>query len=270
MAPSLDFETYPRSRGVFHEVLLAHLNEHGASTIAELEARPLSWFYLPLNHDEIADVMESARRHGLVVPLDHRVDGHERPLRGVEWAPTERGAALHEPSGMSRRSLFSGLVSGPTRFRQTLADVLPLIGFFAGAAVLKQLTDGSTRFVIAGAIVAVLLLVMLERGIRAEQRLCEAAQAWPRLASWRPRYHKWQMGRLRRFWVLSAGFVVLVASYGLALADVIGDFAATLGVLAAVLSYAWIRVRQDEVEKELNVAPLTDYANELRAAGTPD
>ena len=272
MAPSLDFETYPRARGVFHEVLLAHLNERGASTMEELEVSEFGWQSLPFDREETTEILESARRHGLIAPLGQTVDGHERRVQGVEWAPTVRGATLSRPKGISRRDLLAGVAQGPRVFRKTYTDLLTLAAFVVGAATLNSLTDHWTvRLGAACAVVIVLVSLAVARGTRGEHRIRDAAEAWPRLKELRPLLYKWQRHSVARFWFLIGVVLLVIATLTLSWTDVTNDVVGGLGISAASISYAWVRLRQHEVQQEVGLSPLTDFAANLqRTASGPD
>ena len=268
MAASLDFDRYPRARGVFHEVLLAHLNEQGASTADELEARELEWFYLPFERQEIAEIVESARRHGLVAPLGQTVDGHNRRVQGIEWAPTQRGAELKRPPAVvSRGDMLSSLRSWPRLLQQASG----LIALVVGAATLKRMTDqGVVRLGLAGAVGIVVLLLLLVSSRRNYGRLRQAALAWSRLQRDRPKFYAWQTARWR-FWARLGAWLLILASVGLGFANVIGSAAMGVGMLAGATLLGALRMaRYDEYDTAEEI--LTSYAESQKrlAAGRPD
>jgi uncharacterized iron-regulated membrane protein len=109
------------------------------------------------------------------------------------------------------------------------------------------------------------------RGTRGEHRLRDAAEAWPRLKELRPLLYKWQRHSVARFWFLLGVVLLLIATLTLSWTGVTGNTVGGLGITAASISYAWIRLRQHEVQQELDLSPLTDFAANLqRTASRPD
>ena len=89
--PSARDDWSPRVWREFHRRLMNMLLAHGAMTVDELERRGLHVLDLTLDRDELLAVVDSARRHGLVRPLEHTVKADGSEDAAVEWAPTEEG-----------------------------------------------------------------------------------------------------------------------------------------------------------------------------------
>jgi hypothetical protein len=84
-----------RARRVFHGTLAAELNDRGAATVEELYLR-FDCFLLPLRKDEIKQVLESARREGLVAEVPGKRDGYGDEVSD-QWTTTDKGRKLHRP-----------------------------------------------------------------------------------------------------------------------------------------------------------------------------
>jgi hypothetical protein len=95
-SPSPREDWSPRVWKAFHRRLATELVRYGASSIEDLERRRFHVVELALDRTELTAAVDSARRHGLVAPLEHsvRADGTSSPL--VEWAPTEDGRKLSQ------------------------------------------------------------------------------------------------------------------------------------------------------------------------------
>lgn len=81
--------------------VLAALSRHGAMSITEFDALGLEVLRTPMDREMLIVLVESARRFGLVAPLQHERRADGSPIVDVEWALTAAGA--HDLTGLGAR-----------------------------------------------------------------------------------------------------------------------------------------------------------------------
>jgi hypothetical protein len=181
------------------------LERHGASTAEQIESEGFQVLELCLNREEIDGVIESARRHGLIVATD----SSQRTVTDVspkpEWAPTERG-----------RSRIAGL-------GQTAAGTFKLVPFALLATVLTavskkyDLLDHWLVVVLAiggvAAVVMAAIALIFRRSFGATQR--KLAAVWDRHAVELPGLNRYFRSRRRLFAYAFATVVIIGANVGL-------------------------------------------------------
>jgi hypothetical protein len=186
------------AREVFHSVLATDLKMRGAATVDQLYHR-LSWFMLPFDLIEVLQILESARRNGLVKLLGDDLDVLGKCV-SEEWALTEEGAKLKRPRALALPDLSWGVIhSTPgistvfTSAKDLLLGLVPFLALFgASLDVLEE-----QRLIIAAAS-GVVLGVVLWNGIRGDRKLQAAARSWPRMQEKRQARYEYQLnpGRL--------------------------------------------------------------------------
>jgi hypothetical protein len=225
-----------QARSVFHQVLLRYLVRWGASSLAQINRRPPHLFSLRFHPKETEDIIESARREGLVEPLYHPRDAYERDVTQTEWMPTARGRELKRPHGLT-----------PTDFKTSLVDSLPVggkvvTGLFGLAGLVLTLpvlgalfnthsahpaktvspqagsvaTDIRPVVIAAAGGLVFLLGVMLLRGFNGDSDLRHAAKVWARLGTSRSEFVAWQTSKARPLFGIAAALLFL-AAFGLSL-----------------------------------------------------
>jgi hypothetical protein len=212
----------PRARSVFHQKLLPYLVRDGASSLSDFKRRPLMLWEQPLGEAEIADVMESARRRGLVEPLDQSKDAYGVAVDEIEWAPTDRGRELKQPRGLTIKDFFNYLVEALPGGKAVATTAVSAAGVLLTLPVLASLfnehqarhasSDADARpYVIAGAAVVLFMVgVMLWRGMQGDANLRHAARAWrqPIEDGRGSAFYDWQTNSLRPWLGLAATCLV--------------------------------------------------------------
>jgi hypothetical protein len=198
-----------RARAVFHGALAHDLNDRGAATIDELWLR-LDWFLLPLDREEIEEIVESARRHGIVTEAFGRRDPSGERVRG-EWTCTKAGRKLGRPTALSFPDLGHRLVGKNDSLAKLIdsvksaaAALLPLAAVLLGIHVLDAPTTGTLA---TAAVVGAVIVSVFAYGINGELNLRCAAAAWPRFQS--QRSARW---RYQRSWVCALYLPLAVAA----------------------------------------------------------
>lgn len=191
-----------RARRYFHQTLAAELKDRGAATVGELYFR-LACFLLPLEDNEIKQVVESARREGVVAEVKGERDGYGKEVVG-QWAPTEEGHGLSRPRAMALHDLGYRIAGEHDRLvkvfdsvKTGLTAALPLLPLLAVFETSLSETKAAeiAAFVASGAV----LLWILASGVKGELDLRAAAFCWPRLARDRPQRWDYQMSWARTF-----------------------------------------------------------------------
>lgn len=201
------------ARRVFHGTLAAELNDRGAATVDELYLR-FDCFLLPLTHKEIRQVLESARREGLVAEVADAWDGYGEPVAG-QWTMTEKGRRLRRPRALALPDLGHLLFDENDRaakffdLGKTIITVLVPILALVGIERLEANEAGKWA---AFAGVGVVLGWMVLYGLRAELDLRAAADSWPRLQQERKARRRYQMSWIRTAYLPTA----LAAAYAAA------------------------------------------------------
>ncbi len=184
----------------FHYELVCHLSAFGAASAKEIERRRFNVLDLALTREEIEEVVDSARRHGLVEPLGHSRRGDGTPTDADEWIPTERGRLRSRRLGEAAPALFK---AAPPAL---IAAVIGLLGktFDVG---------GNLFFVIAIAIAALLLapavfafVLHLSHGALPRT----VASVWDRHAVELPELNRWYSRRYRLIPYVLTGLAVAV------------------------------------------------------------
>ncbi|HWI96630.1 MAG TPA: hypothetical protein VNS60_11245 [Solirubrobacterales bacterium] len=208
-------EREPDARAVFHRVLLPHLQVQGASSTAEIKRRGISLFGLALNDDEVVDVLELARRNGLVEPFDQSSDAYDNRISAVEWSPTHRGEKLGPPTGMSVKDLRDYLIAVLPIGSKAIHSILALAGallvvpFFGSLFGQKPLTssaspDARAYMMAAGLLIALMIVLVIHRGLEGDRQLRCAARSWQRLKATWPGFWRWRVNPLRPWAALTA------------------------------------------------------------------
>lgn len=104
--------------------ILEAFRARGAMTVSELDEQGVEVLHLRLNQAELIRLLESARRHQLIVPLASACKPNGSPAVDTEWALTDTGR--RELSGFL--SWVGGLAGSVTRHVKLLAS-----GVSAGA-----------------------------------------------------------------------------------------------------------------------------------------
>jgi hypothetical protein len=219
-----------RARSVFERKLLPYLVKNGALSVADLgrggedgEGR-IRFFELKLDANETADVVESARRQGLVEAL-YPKNAHGETIEPIEWGATTVGRELKRPRGLSFSDFLNYLaedfpnVKALIGFAVTGAGLLLTVGVFANnhpAHPGRSAYEDISEYLIAAPLLGALLLALiLMRGLKGEANLRRAARAWaPRLRDERPKFYRWQTSGLRP-WLGLAVICLYTATLGL-------------------------------------------------------
>jgi hypothetical protein len=227
-----------RARRVFHGTLAAELNDRGAATVEELYLR-FDCFSLPLEKGEIKQVLESARREGVVAEVSDERDGY-----GVEvsdqWTTTDKGKKLSRPRTLALPDLGYLLFGEHDRTvkafdigKTAVTMALPALALLG----IHSLDPGTVTKWAAFGGAGVVIGWMLAYALRGELDLRAAAASWTRLKESRRSRWDYQMSRLRMgylpavvaviyvcvglwlglglfpWWVYAAGAAVIVAVY---------------------------------------------------------
>jgi hypothetical protein len=242
---------------VFHQVLLPQLAQREAKTIEEIVAGGLSVFRLKLEPNELRDLLELARRRGLIEPLGSIQDVYGDAIEDTQWLPSQLGRELKRPTAVTvgavlgdlRKMLPAGTKTAPVLASGLagLAVVLPFIGPLVGVSSSPQSDGMSTKtWVIVAAGIGLLCLgIALQRGMRGDAQLRHAARAWERLHKTWPCFWRLQVS-WQRPWVGLLGGLMVVAPFVVRLLGV-GEYrwltavylfgVVTLAVLAGVWGY---------------------------------
>jgi hypothetical protein len=171
-----------RARRVFHGTLAAELNDRGAATAEELYLR-FDCFLLPLELEEIRQVLESARREGLVVEVPDKRDGYGDEVSG-QWTTTEKGQKLNRPRTFALPDLGYLIVGEHDRAvkafdvgKTLVTAAIPVLALLG----IERLDPGAATKWALYAGVGALILWVVAYGIRGELDLRAAAASWPRL-----------------------------------------------------------------------------------------
>lgn len=183
-----------RARRVFHGTLAAELNDRGAATVEELYLR-FDCFLLPLEAEEIRQVLESARREGVVAEVSDRRDGYGADVAN-QWTTTDKGKKLHRPRTLALPDLGYLLFGEHDRtvkaFDIGKTVVTMAIPIFALVGI-HHLDKGATAKWAAFGGVGAVILLMFAYGLRGEFDLRSAAASWPRLKETRQKRWEYQM-----------------------------------------------------------------------------
>jgi hypothetical protein len=153
----------------FRFAVLRQLRNHGAQSVDEIAAAPPSVLFLRLNRTEVRAILDSARRLGLITPLDVMASA-EAFARQTEWAVTARG----------NRAIRYGLpwVLGRLDPNTVLkAAVTFVIGLLSAGAAVQWLTSLDVTEVAVGIEIAVLLLWILISVVLAVRSRTAGAEA---------------------------------------------------------------------------------------------
>jgi hypothetical protein len=181
---------------VFHAVLVMKLDSDGALTLRELKQR-LFWFGVKMTDNEVDQLVASAARHAIVVPLANAGPGlGEEEIEQTRWIPTDRGRELPSPRGTGFEDFGSLLPVVLRQLQQAIAAWFPvLVAALAAVGFSASLGAGGRA---AGAVtLLVFLVVWCGYGIRGERDLAAAAEIWPRFREARPKRCQWQTSRWR-------------------------------------------------------------------------
>lgn len=206
---------------VFHRVLLPQLVQCEARTIEEIVAGGLSVFRLKLESNELRDLLELARRRGLIEPLGSTQDVYGAAIKDTQWLPSQLGRELKRPSAVTAGAVLDDLRQMLPASAKTapvlasglvgLAVVLPFIGPLAGISRSPQGDGMSTKTwaIVAAGIGLLCLGIALQRGMRGDAQLRHAARAWDRLRTTWPRFWRLQVSRQRPRVGLLGGLMVV-------------------------------------------------------------
>jgi hypothetical protein len=183
-----------RARRVFHGTLAAELNDRGAATVEELYLR-FDCFLLPLGMDEIRQVLESARREGLVAEVPDKRDGYGAEVAD-QWTTTERGQKRSRPRTFALPDL-GYLILGEHDSAVKVFDVgktlvtaaIPVLALLG----IERLDPGAVTKWAAYVGIGALILWIVAYGLRGELDLRAAAASWPRLKETRRARWNYQM-----------------------------------------------------------------------------
>jgi hypothetical protein len=229
------------ARAVFHSVLAIDLKARGAGTTDQLYHR-LSWFMLPFERDEIDQILESARRNGIIRLLGDAVDALGNPVTG-EWVLTEAGQKLKRPRALALPDLGRGALGSSAGFSTAFTSVkglllgaAPYLGIYLGV---KFDVAEVTKLTLV-AVGALILGTVLVNGMIGDLKLREAARSWPRMQEKRHARYLYQLSLARLAFIPAMMIVVyLTGAAGLLLgADwwwIVG--VAVVELLIAVLVY---------------------------------
>ena len=189
-----------RVRGVFHPALVAHLEAFGAGSVSEMRRHGFSCFGLPLIEGEIQALVESARRHGLVEPLEHDQTASGSLIREVEWIATERGHRVRPVRTLAPGHLLHSIADIASPARQFFSGWISMASLVVSVVFVEVLEPSpALSRAIVGVSSALVLYFLLGRAITAEYRLRAAVRAWPRLENAHPGQYTWHTASLR-FW----------------------------------------------------------------------
>lgn len=183
-----------RARRVFHGTLAAELKDRGAATVEELYLR-FDCFLLPLERQEIRQILESARREGLVAEVPDERDGYGEQV-AEQWTLTEKGQKLGRPRTLALPDLGYLIIGEHDRtvkafdVGKTVATaaipVLALLG-------IDKLDPGTAAKWVAFAGAGAAIAAFVAYGLKGELDLRAAAASWPRLKETRRERWDYQM-----------------------------------------------------------------------------
>lgn len=201
-----------RARRVFHGTLATELNDRGAATVEELYLR-FDCFLLPLETGEIRQVLESARREGVVAEVSDKRDGYGGEVSD-QWTTTDKGKKLRRPRTLALPDLGYLLLGEHDRtvkaFNVGKTVVTMAIPVFALVGIHHLDKGPAAKWAAFGGVGAVILL-MFAYGLRGELDLRAAAASWPRLIETRQKRWEYQMS-----WFCMAFLPALLATVYLA------------------------------------------------------
>jgi hypothetical protein len=133
----------PQTWRHFRYSVLQRLRDHGAQSIDEIAAAPPWVLFLPLNRAELFAIVDSARRLGLIAPLDSTASA-EMLSRNTQWVVTQDG----------RRTIRHGLSwifdkLGANTVLKTVATLA--VGLLSATAFIQWLDGLDTTEVALGA-----------------------------------------------------------------------------------------------------------------------
>jgi hypothetical protein len=167
------------------------LKDRGAATVEELYLR-FDCFLLPLKEPEIRQVLESARREGLVAEVPDERDGYGEEVTG-QWTTTEKAQRLGRPRTLALPDL-GYLIVGEN---DPLVKVFDMVKTAAAAAIpglallgIDKLDPGTTTKWAAYAGVGAAIAALVAYGLKGELDLRAAAESWPRLEE--ERRERWE------------------------------------------------------------------------------
>lgn len=204
-------DRFVRARRVFHAVLVAKLESDGALTENKLAQR-LYWFEVALSEKEVEQLIASAARHGMIVPLPDAGPLLEDDENGeIRWIPTERGRALPHPRGSALGDLGALLPGALDQLRAGLSGWSALaVAVLAATGIGAAVGPGGK---VAGALTLFLfLLAWCLAAVRAEGDLAAAAAVWPRFRRCHPKRWEWQVAPLRAE-LLMGGILLATACF---------------------------------------------------------
>jgi hypothetical protein len=254
--------------------LVPYLSDHGAMSLEEIQGAGIRLFRLPLADDEVADLLELARRQGLVHPQQgNDAYGQATPR---EWIATDRGREVRPPTGLTVKDARTYIMR-VTPFGSKLTGVAQAaIGALPIAALLKISDDDvlGKGALVAGCVLAVLLLLVLYLGFKGDLRLRRAAIAWQRYQELWPVSHSWQLSIMRPLLgfaglLLYFAPVLLFLAARLELPGWLPWAAFGLG-LVAMLALLWERHRTNRERKAtpLEPEPIVPAKRELVGVGS--
>ena len=169
------------------------MNDRGAATVEELYLR-FDCFLLPLGRDEIKQVLESARREGLVAEVGDKRDGYGEEVSD-QWTTTEKGKKLHRPRTLALPDLGYLIVGEHDRtakafdLGKTLVTIaVPVLALFG---IHQWDPSMVTKWAAFGG-VGVAIISMLVYALNGELDLRAAASSWPRLEKVREKRWEYQ------------------------------------------------------------------------------
>jgi hypothetical protein len=239
--------------------LVPHLSDHGAMSLEEIQGAGIHLFKLPLEDDEVADLLELARRQGLVRPQQEIDVYDQQPAR--EWIATDRGREVRPPTGLTVKDART-YITRVTPFGSKLTTVAQAaLGALPFAALLKISDDDALGkgALVAGCVLTLLLLLVLYLGFQGDLRLRRAADAWQRFEELWPVSHRWQLSIMRPL----LGFAGLLLYFAPVLLFLVARLdlpgwlpwaAFGLGLLA-MLVLLWKRYRTRQERKTTAVKP---------------
>jgi hypothetical protein len=210
----------------FHRTLLAHLEAHGALSLAGLRRTAPRVLDLSLNGPEVEALLDSARRHGLVESLPPAAE-RTAGAGETEWAPTERGRAK---------------IGGPAQLGFGLAKLLPVALIVPVVTELSKNLDttGDVVLAISAGIGALFLLLLLSLAIHRRSQGAlprRIALEWSRHAVELPALNRWYR-RPARNALYCLGALVVVALAAGTMLSAFSPAGGTLGMAAVALLYA--------------------------------
>jgi hypothetical protein len=203
----------PRTWRHFRYAVLKRLRDHGAQSIEEIAATPPWVLFLPLSRREVIAVVDSARRLGLITPLDASASLESLDPRR-QWVVTEAG----------RRTIRHGLpwVFDKLGALSKWGSILAMIaGLISAGAVIKWLHERDGAEIVFGVEACIYLLwgagslALLLRSVSAGARARRTtSQDWQRWQQERPEWSKIAARRFPRWRTASAisVFVLLEAA----------------------------------------------------------